>query len=170
MGEIYNGLPDWAIDLAKDFNLNIFIETGTGNGNTVRKVSPYFEIVHTIEIDKDRAKRNRQDLSRFSNVTVHTGSSVDILPGILGTILEPAMFWLDAHWSNDGIPRPEIECPLLQELDILKMYNQSGYILIDDARLFQKLPEPHRNWPNLNDIKKLLPDMTIIDDVIVSKL
>ncbi len=57
-----------------------------------------------------------------------------IKPDIEGRCL----FWLDAHYSGNGTGRGATECPIVEELKIIKSYSRNDHvILIDDAREFK---------------------------------
>lgn len=52
-------------------------------------------------------------------------------------INEPAIFWLDGHYSYGITARGEKECPIFEELSsILSSAKYKHIILIDDARYF----------------------------------
>ncbi len=103
------------------------------------------------------------------------GDSKSVLPEILARLGDqPAMFWLDGHWSGGETAGQEDECPVLAELEILSK-RSGNIILIDDARLFMSAPAaPHdiAQWPTLLEIAETLlrrqprPYVQVIDDVI----
>ena len=52
-------------------------------------------------------------------------------------INEPAIFWLDGHYSAGITARGDKDCPIFEELDaIFDKNNFEHILLIDDARLF----------------------------------
>lgn len=115
------------------------------------------------------------------NITFHIGDTTKVLPKILTQVKDNyCVFWLDAHYS-DEIPSEEgvIECPILDELDIISSFKvrDKSIILIDDARLFLGTPPPPLKpelWASLQDIfdkiRKNFPKhhFTIVDDYIVA--
>jgi hypothetical protein len=59
------------------------------------------------------------------------------LPEVLATIREPALFWLDAHYSGGITSGSDEYCPVLRELELI--FNngvREHVVLVDDARLF----------------------------------
>jgi hypothetical protein len=87
------------------------------------------------------------------------------------------LFWLDAHWCGDAAFKGELECPLVNELWVIRRSfkeTRTEYaIMIDDARLFTAPPPaPHNanQWPELRQIADNVDngmDMRIQDDVIM---
>ena len=168
------GLP---IDLIKRFvdahGIEIFIETGTAGGESVRAASPLFKECHTIEIVNDRA-----NVAEYpANVKLHTGDSANLLR----SISEPykgryVFYWLDAHWSEPGeSPNGTNECPVIQEIEAVR--DHRAVILIDDARLFHGRPpwpcNPLKGWPSFKELFLKLyecfrdHDITVVDDYIL---
>ena len=108
--------------------------------------------------------------------TSYHGCSRKVLPNILSKLNEtPVTFWLDAHCSFGHTAGIDDQCPLLDELNIILKRNQDDIILIDDARLFMKVPPPPHNidqWPTLTEIfdcilkSKKKRYVQIINDVI----
>jgi hypothetical protein len=90
------------------------------------------------------------------------GDSVVKLPEIIPEINSKAIFWLDGHYSGFGTGKGETNCPVLDELEIIKS-SKSNYhvILIDDAREFNG----SNGYPNLeiviNKLKEINSDYTI---------
>ena len=169
------GIPINYIRLfSSEFNIGVFLETGTAGGESIREAALIFPICHTIEIVEGRA-----DGSYPPNVTTHTGDSGKLI-GDLATRYKDhkIFFWLDAHWSEPTeSPESTIECPLMQEIDsIFHAGLKEPFIMIDDARLFLgPVPWPCNpdKWPNIKGIFERLTSLwpesivTIIDDYIV---
>ena len=116
----------------------VFVETGTYLGNTTAAASRYFREVHTIELDEKLNKKARERFRNTGNVTCHQGNSPDVLRTLAQTIDEPALFYLDAHWSGGVTAHGEVEVPLLEELEIIRPRLHDDFIVIDDARLIGK--------------------------------
>lgn len=154
------------------FNIPVFVETGTAGGHSVRAASPFFRECHTIEIVEGRS-----DGEYPANVKRYYGNSPDILPSIISEYSkEYILFWLDAHYSEPGESKPEvIECPLIEEIRSIKPHSKA-VILIDDARLFlapPKWPCDYTRWPSFSAVFNTLLGcfplhyVTVIDDYIV---
>jgi hypothetical protein len=68
-------------------------------------------------------------------VRVLEGDSADLLPGLLAGLREPALFWLDGHYSGGLTGRGPTDTPLMRELEAIRQCGIHGHvILIDDAR------------------------------------
>jgi hypothetical protein len=189
MGYLLNGvntggIPFYLVNKLKDFvSIDIFVETGTAGGESIREAAKIFKECHTIELIENRAV---QDLS-IKNIKWHTGNSIDVLPAIVNSILKKkesaedyhyALFWLDAHYC-DPVPNTSgiKECPVLEELEIISSIEKDAIIFIDDARLFLgQVPAPGNpeEYPSIQDIFVLLKNKfphnysTIVDDYIIS--
>jgi hypothetical protein len=71
------------------------------------------------------------------NVTIVQGDSGKVLPKILKDINEPAIFWLDGHYSAGITAQGDKDCPIYEELDAIFDAKKLDHILlIDDARCF----------------------------------
>ena len=164
---------DFVQRLVKWVQIPYFVETGTAGGESVCSIADMFRKCFTVELKEGIPNR----CDAFSNISAYIGQSDKVLPEILTQIPENefALFWLDAHWDGDG-DNPETECPLLNELECIKVH-QKAIILIDDARLFLgAVPSPldPRKWCGIDQIfetlKRLFPSntMTVMDDYILS--
>jgi len=101
-----------------------------------RKCSKYFQQIWTIELSSELATRASSRLAKHRNIQVLLGESTELLPHILAKIREPAVFWLDAHYSGGVTARGQTDCPLDQELNIIAKHEcHEHVILIDDVRL-----------------------------------
>jgi hypothetical protein len=122
---------------AKAFRLRTFVETGTFMGAMVEAVRTTFHRVVSIELDPALSRRARERFASFPHVTVLEGDSARLLPQVLAGLNEPALFWLDAHFSGGATAKGDLETPIIQELDgILNHAVRDHVILIDDARCF----------------------------------
>jgi hypothetical protein len=116
----------------------VFVETGTYLGNTTAMAARYFREVHTIELQDDLYKRAQERFRGTPNVNCHLGNSSEVLRDLATFIDEPALFFLDAHWSGGVTAHGKVEVPLLEELEILRRRNHDDFIIVDDARLIGK--------------------------------
>ena len=138
---------------AKRYKANIFVETGTYLGVMVSAVRKVFDKVYTIELDERLYRRAKKKYDKDRNIKVIFGDSSRVLPGLLSTIDEPTLFWLDAHYSGGVTGKGEVETPVLTELkQILKYGIKNQIILIDDANLFVG----SKGYPTTNQLKNLL--------------
>ncbi|MBK8782830.1 MAG: hypothetical protein IPO22_13715 [Anaerolineales bacterium] len=119
----------------------VFIETGTYRGETIFKMEPFFDSLHTIEIN-EKFFNNCKEQYKGSKIAFHLGNSSEVLPQIISTVKENVIFFLDGHWSSQETGRGDKDVPLLEELDSINV--QSGgkaLIIIDDYRLFGRHPK-----------------------------
>ena len=164
-------------------NFNVFIETGTGDGNTIKNVQPYFEDVYTIEIKEDLYKKFNEN-NLYENVKSYLGDSVKIIPEILSSLKssQQAAFWLDAHKSGKRTGKNDKDVPLYEEIENINEYYQSNeaLILIDDFRLFGKIDVSKTDssysvdWSDINEdniLKKFsnfnIENHYVYDDILV---
>lgn len=96
----------------------VFIETGTYHGETVRMALEYgFKKIHTIELNEELYHMNVEQFKNNPEVKVWFGDSVDCVPQILEEIGNvEATFWLDAHASGPLPGGQYGPCPLVLEL------------------------------------------------------
>jgi hypothetical protein len=77
-----------------------------------------------------------------------TSSTIDLT----GAVDQPALFWLDRHWSGGVTAKGAVVSPVLNELaTILERDVSADVILIDDARLFGT-----EGYPTLDDARALI--------------
>lgn len=115
----------------------ILVETGTYQGDMVEAQKKYFERVISIELGVDLCEKARKRFRHDKNVTILQGDSGKVLPGILPTLGEPGIFWLDGHFSAGVTAKGEKDCPIFAEVDAILADKKLDHILlIDDARCF----------------------------------
>ena len=130
----------------------------------VRKCRHGFRRILTIELDSDLARRAVKRLARYPNIEVVEGDSARILPRVLSGLSEPALFWLDGHFSGTGTARGERETPLLHELEAIGRHPVPGHVLlVDDARLLGS-----GDYPSLEEIRQRVAPFQAGGEVVVA--
>ncbi len=123
----------------------------------------------SIELDDARYERARARFAGTAGVTILHGDSARVLPAVVAGLQEPALFWLDGHYSGPGTARGELATPILAELTHVLAHPVEGHtILVDDARHFDGTGD----YPTLaaleRHVRGLRPDASIVvrDDMI----
>jgi len=130
-------------------DIKIFVETGTFIGNTLIGLHQSFQKLYSIELDKGIYRLAKKRLSEYKNVEIVHGDSAKQLPLILNAISEPAIFWLDAHYSSGVTGLGELQTPVLRELKaIFEHPVKKHHILIDDVKDFNGL----NDYPTVDEI------------------
>jgi hypothetical protein len=156
-------------EYAKKFNISILVETGTFMGDMVSAMKQEFDTIISIELSKSLYRRARKKFSGMSHIQIVRGDSAKVLPKILSAINEPALFWLDAHYSAGFTEKGDSETPIKRELDyILKHPISKHVILIDDARCFTG----QNDYPSLVELKQIVESnkphfyLQVMEDII----
>ena len=84
------------------YNIDNFVETGTGAAEVVRSISNIKSDlnIHTIEIIEEIFNKNKISHSYLTNVNWHLGQSSEVMPEILPQLEGNTLFWLDAHFPG----------------------------------------------------------------------
>ena len=150
------------IDYAQRYGIRTFVETGTADGSTTAAMVPYFDKLHTIEIDEGMYLSAIQQFNYLDGkVGCWYGDSAVRLPELVSQLTAPALFWLDGHYCG-GPTRGSLDSPVVSELDACFKAPQGSVILIDDARLFGGGPaaggdngENYTGYPDLGYVHML---------------
>jgi len=119
------------------FGLRTFVETGTFAGGMIDAVQDLFDRIVSIELDPGWHARAVGRFRAAPHVTLLQGDSGTRLPEVLAALREPALFWLDAHYSGPITARGALDSPIVQELDAIRAHPVAGHVvLIDDMRDF----------------------------------
>jgi hypothetical protein len=162
MGAIRMGPPEELIlALRQRSGLDHFVETGTFRGDTAAWAAAHFPQVTTIEMSPAIHAAAKARFGSLSNVRAIEEDSSAVLGELLAGLSQPAIFWLDAHWSGLDTAGIDAECPVLHELARINASPQAHVVLVDDARLFcapPPPPRPHRaeQWPDLRSLVEAL--------------
>lgn len=127
-----------------NYNLDIYVETGTGIGVTLSKAYQYFQKCYSVDLDVEMAL---QAQTRFPNATIANSISTDALEDWLSNNIDRdynIFFFLDAHFPGADYRGKKYDIsapnavPLQEELSIIKKYrpNSKDLIVCDDARIY----------------------------------
>jgi hypothetical protein len=136
----------------KRFSLEHFIETGTYQGETLGYVARSGVRCTSIELSPELHEAARERFRGAENVNLFQGDSGRVLPKVLEGLTEPALFWLDGHYSAGNTAKGEAHTPISAELQaILSHPVKQHVILIDDARLFSGADD----YPHLDEFLRV---------------
>jgi glycosyltransferase involved in cell wall biosynthesis len=179
MGDIKFSIDtDLVAALKSVLPFEMFVETGTFEGDAIRLARPYFDVIHSIELSPEYYAIAEAKFGQDPGVHLYLGDSARML-GELRPVFtgKSALFWLDAHWCvAQDTSGEKSQCPLLGEIGSIGQLNEDSAILIDDARLFTSPPpQPHEisQWPRLDQVIDALRstsrvhELKIFNDVIV---
>lgn len=157
------------LEMAERFSIRVLVETGTNHGDTVSAALRRFTTIYSIELMPQLWESAQRRFARQPRVKLRLGDSARELPLILDELSEPALFWLDAHYSGRGTARADKDTPVGQELLAISEHRiRDHVILIDDARLF----DGTNAYPTLEGCRRMAGDcwprhsFGVADDVI----
>ena len=120
---------------AERYRLPIFVETGTYRGDMVEAMKPLFHRIYSIELSDVLFAEAQRRFRLDTHVELIHGDSGKELGRVMERIHQPALFWLDGHYSAGETARGEKDTPIIDELDqILRAPDLGHVIVIDDAR------------------------------------
>ena len=113
------------------------VETGTYLGTMIESQLDSFDKIISIELDKDLHSKAKDKFKHNSNVKLIQGDSGKVMAEVIKEISEPAIFWLDGHYSAGITAKGDLDCPIFGEIDAILSHKVLNHlILIDDARFF----------------------------------
>ena len=121
-------------EYAEKYGLNVLVETGTYYGEMVAAMKNGFNAIYSVECDHKLAQRAIRKFAPRRHIHILEGNSQQVIPALLKTLREPALFWLDAgYYGWAGLEGDKQR--LTTELDaILRDPAKQHVILMDDAR------------------------------------
>ncbi|SUS08816.1 conserved hypothetical protein [uncultured Defluviicoccus sp.] len=134
--------------------LKYFVETGTHLGDTLAAIAqdPLLTAI-SVELDDAYFDAARERFGSYPNVTLLKGDSGALMPQIVSQLQQPALFWLDGHYSGGITAKDELATPVSAELQAILSSEVHGHvILIDDARCFEGTDD----YPRLEDLLALI--------------
>ena len=130
--------------------IRVLIETGTYYGEMVEAQMGNFDRIISIELSERLYTKAIDKFKDVKNVVILKGDSGKLLPSIVRTLHEPAIFWLDGHYSGGVTVKGEKETPIREELACILNHHLKHVILIDDARCFGQ-----GDYPTLEEIQEM---------------
>ena len=93
--------------------------------------------VISIEIDDTLYQKAAARFADDAGVQIVHGDCSKELLVVLATLREPAVFWLDGHYSGAGTGKGDLEDPILVSLGQITTHPVKEHVIfIDDARNF----------------------------------
>ena len=135
--------------VARENGLKILIETGTYLGNMIFAQRKNFQKLYSIELSPVFHKEAVKRFRKHDHIEIIFGDSAQYLPKVIDEVNEPALFWLDGHFS--GGETAESHCPVMDELQAILASQVQHAILIDDARCFGGT----NGYPTIKEIETL---------------
>jgi len=151
------------LGVAEKTGRKLFVETGTYDGDMTYAVRNAFSKIYTIELFEPLFLKVKKRFESYPHIEPIMGDSAKQLPKLLEVIDEPALFWLDGHFSGvlEGKQTGSAskKTPIIEELEAIAGHSIKDHsILIDDARCFNGTDD----YPTIEElsiiVKKLFPN------------
>jgi hypothetical protein len=152
----------------KKYMVKILVESGTYLGQMVDAMRYRFKKIKSIELSKELYEKAVEKFKPYHHIKLYLGDSSSIIPHVIEVLHEPAIFWLDGHFSAGITAKGKLSTPIVEELTSIATSNLAHIILIDDARLFTGADD----YPDMGTMNTLisaqfpLHKMEIKDDII----
>jgi hypothetical protein len=129
----------------------VFVESGTYLGDSTAFLRPHVDRIVTVEVEP---KLHADAVRRFAGdpaIEVVLGDALEVIPAIARELTEPALIWLDGHFSGGVTGQGEYVEPAPAILDAFASAPPpaGSTIVVDDLRMFGRDPEP---WPSLDGL------------------
>jgi hypothetical protein len=122
---------------ASKHSLKLFIETGTFKGDTLAAMAQAGLRGISIELSEELFARAQQRFAGREGIDLRQGDSGEVLPPLVAGLTEPALFWLDGHYSEGPTAHGTLASPISAEVQsILDSPVKGHVVLIDDAHEF----------------------------------
>jgi hypothetical protein len=150
------------LDVAGRYDLRILVETGTCYGDMVEAMKGNFRRIYSIELSRELYAFAQKRFQGEPSIDIIHGDSGVELGNLVRRLTEPALFWLDGHYSAGSTAKGAKDTPIYEELSHIYNSHRTGdVVLIDDARYFGMDPS-YPSIAEINDlIKAMRPDVKI---------
>jgi hypothetical protein len=132
--------------------IRVLVETGTYLGDTIYSLYNDFDSIYSIELSHHYYEKAKRRFRQYPKINLIQGDSGKKLWDIVPKTKEPALFWLDGHYSAGLTAKGDKECPIFEELAAIFSSPIDHFIVIDDARLFVG----KNDYPTVDEIKAFL--------------
>lgn len=153
----------------KQFDCKTLVETGTYYGDMVHALLDSFDAIYSIELSVELHALACERFADLPKVHLIQGDSGTELTKLIPQLNQPALFWLDGHYSAGPTALGSKETPILDELKhLFSMSKAEHVILIDDAREFGSNPA----YPTLDEVRNFIQssnsryEMSVDTDII----
>ena len=121
-------------EYAQRHGLRVLVETGTYYGEMVDAVKAHFDRIYSVEYEPQLAQRAVRKFARYPHIKIFEGDSQKVIPDLLKSLAQPALFWLDAgYYGWAGLQGDQQR--LTTELEAILRHPLPGHVvLMDDAR------------------------------------
>jgi hypothetical protein len=151
-------------EYASKYNIKILVETGTFLGDMVAAQRKFFDKIYSIELDNNLWKDANHRFRKYPNISILHGDSGKLLQKVVPQLNQPAIFWLDGHYSGGITAKSEKNCPINEELNHIFESGVNGHIiLIDDARCFNG----EDGYPKLEDLMNYINETKLNSKILV---
>lgn len=146
----------------------ILVETGTYLGDMLEAQKMHFEKLISVELSKELFEKALLRFEKYPHIQILWGDSGKVLKKVLTEIQQPALFWLDGHYSSGITAKSDKNTPIVEELMLIFQSPFRHGVLVDDARLFTG----KEDYPTLIEVCDLVrqyaPERTleVADDII----
>jgi hypothetical protein len=129
---------------------------------------PHFDRLYSVELSEMLHRRAIERFRMEPSVRLRQGDSGQVVREILQDLHQPALFWLDAHYSGGLTARGSVDSPIIAELEAVLDHGPAHVVLVDDARMF----DGTGGYPTLESLRALVaarrPDyqLAVAQDVI----
>jgi hypothetical protein len=131
-------------EYAHAYGLPVLVETGTNYAHMIYVQRDHFREIYSIELDALKADSARRKFAGNPKIHILEGDSGVVLPGLLPTLKDRCIFWLDGHDF-------EMSTPVKLELDaLIGDAKREHVILIDDANWFSG----SGGYPTLDELQQ----------------
>lgn len=157
------------------FGYETFFETGTFRGDMIEAQRKRFKKLISIELSIPLWESAIRRFKSYRHIKIVQGDSGKIIGEILKESTGDAIFWLYGHFSGGLTAMGTVECPILNEIDLIIANSSKEHkhlILIDDARMFigsQGYPTIDQLTKHINRLDNRY-ELEIIDDIIICKI
>ena len=136
----------------KQTSYKVLVETGTFMGDMILSQLDNFNKIYSIELSERFWKNAKVLFKEEHKVNLLQGDSGKKMHELIKKIDEPAVFWLDGHYSGADTAKGEKSSPIYEELRAIFSSNLAHCLLIDDARLFDGTDD----YPKLEELKSFI--------------
>jgi hypothetical protein len=140
-------------ECAKIYQLRVFVESGTCYGDMVEALKGEFDRLYSIELSPYLYGKCLMRFGKVKHITLIQGDSGVELKRVMEKLDQPALFYLDGHYSSGMSIKGDKETPICEEIRaILGAKRLDHVIVIDDARCFGVDPD----YPPLEELERLI--------------